>query len=149
MRVVLDTNVVVSHFMVPEGKSAEIIKHWEERRFTLLVSQALLEEYSKVMAYKRIRARHNLTDQQIEEALSPFSEYGLFVKPKVPVKAVIDDPDDDKFIKCALAGGADYIISGDAHLQRLKEYQGIKVLSPSEFLIILEQGLTDSSEVQK
>lgn len=139
MRVVLDTNVVVSRFMVPVGKSAQIIKHWEERRFTLLISKPLFEEYSKVMSYKHIRRRHGLTDEQIEDALAPFMEYALLVEPKVIVKAVGDDPDDDKLLECALAGGADYIISGDAHMLTLKEYETIKILSPAAFLLALEQ----------
>jgi putative PIN family toxin of toxin-antitoxin system len=137
---VLDTNVVVSRFMVPVGKSAQIIKHWEERSFTLLISKPLFEEYSKVMGYKHIRRRHRLTDEQVADVLAPFLEFALLVEPKVTVKVVNDDPDDDKLLECALAGGADYIISGDAHMLTLKEYQAIEILSPAAFLLLLEQG---------
>ena len=56
------------------------------------------------------------------------------------IQAVYDDPDDDKFIECAVSGNADYIISGDQHLLQLKEYSGIKILNASEFLELVNEG---------
>jgi len=50
------------------------------------------------------------------------------------IEAIIDDPDDDKFIECAVSCGADYIISGDKHLLKLKAYEGIKIINAAEFL---------------
>lgn len=47
------------------------------------------------------------------------------------------DPDDNKFLECAIAGGADYIVSGDAHLVEMEEYRGIQILTPAEFLVVL------------
>ncbi|HKP52315.1 MAG TPA: putative toxin-antitoxin system toxin component, PIN family [Chloroflexia bacterium] len=139
MKVVLDSNIVVSRFIVAKGKSAQIIKLWEDRRFTLLVSEPLLQEYRRVMAYKRVRLRHGLTDKEIEEAINPFSEYATIIKPTVQIEAVRDDPDDDKVLECAIAGEADYIVSGDAHLLNLGEYQTVKILAPAAFLLLFEQ----------
>ncbi|MCG2722043.1 MAG: putative toxin-antitoxin system toxin component, PIN family, partial [Thermodesulfovibrionales bacterium] len=53
------------------------------------------------------------------------------------IEAVPEDPEDNKFIECALTCKADYIVSGDRHLLNLKEYAGIKILKASEFLAIL------------
>lgn len=58
----------------------------------------------------------------------------LFVKPRQKLKIVLDDPDDDKFINCALEGKAKWIISGDKHLLNLKTFKEIKIFSPREFL---------------
>ena len=55
------------------------------------------------------------------------------------IEAVTDDPDDDKFIECAVSCGADLIISGDKHLLEIKEYEGIKVLSAAESLLLILQ----------
>ncbi|HEX8228447.1 MAG TPA: putative toxin-antitoxin system toxin component, PIN family, partial [Chloroflexia bacterium] len=64
----------------------------------------------------------------------------IFVHPTVPIDAIASDPDDNKFLECAVAGGADYIVSGDKHLLSLGEYEGIRILSPADFLRVLEQG---------
>jgi len=55
--------------------------------------------------------------------------------PKKQQTPACEDPEDDKFIRCASAAGAKYIISGDRHLLALKKFQKIKILSPSEFII--------------
>ena len=64
-------------------------------------------------------------------------QISIFVKPKKRIQIVKDDPDDDKFIEAAVEGRAKYIISQDKHLLRIKEFEGIKIMKPEEFLTIL------------
>ena len=55
------------------------------------------------------------------------------VTPEMDLEAVEDDPDDDKILECAVAGNADYIVSGDSHLLDIEEYRGVEIVSPDEF----------------
>lgn len=138
MRVVADTNVVVSRYVAPHGIVVRILNRWQQNAFDLLVSEAILAEYQRVLAYPRLRARHGLSDEQISAVVDDFREIGLLIEPEVSISAVEDDPDDDKFLECAVAGGAEYIVTGDSHLLNLKQFQGIQILSPAAFLAFLD-----------
>ena len=65
-------------------------------------------------------------------------EKSILVIPKRKVNVVKDDPDDNKFIEAALEGKADYIVTQDRHLLNIKEFEGIKMVTPKEFLRILK-----------
>ncbi len=138
MRVVADTNVVVSRYVAPRGVVVRILERWQQNAFDLLVSEAILAEYQRVLAYPRLRARHGLSDEEISVVIEDFREIGLLIEPEVSLSVVEDDPDDDKFLECAVAGGAEYIVTGDLHLLNLKQYQGIQILSPAAFLAFLD-----------
>jgi hypothetical protein len=69
--------------------------------------------------------------------LAELREVSTVISVKSDVRVIKEDPDDDKFLTCALEGGAEYIVSGDPHLLRLEEYQRIRILTPAAFLKIL------------
>ena len=137
MRVVVDTNIVVSRYVAPQGVVAEVLARWEQQAFELVVSEPILSEFQRVLAYERIRARHLMSDAEILEVVEDFREFTILVEPTETVDAVKDDPDDNIFLDCALAGGAECIVSGDFHLLALKQYRGIQILSPAAFLAFL------------
>jgi putative PIN family toxin of toxin-antitoxin system len=134
MRVVLDTNVIISSYLTPQGRVARILNLWEQEAFDLLVSEPILQEYARVLAYPRHRKVHKLNDQSLAEIVDAFRELAEIVDPLVTPAVISDDPDDDHFLACAESGHADYIISGDSHLRALVVYEGIPILSPAEFL---------------
>jgi putative PIN family toxin of toxin-antitoxin system len=138
MRVVLDTNVLVSSTLGPMGRPAAIMKALQEGRYELILSQSILDEYREAMVEPDIRRRRGYTDAQIEAAMQAFRELGTLVEPDMSVR-VAPDPDDDHIIGCAIAGEADYIVTGDKKLQTVGQYRGIEILSPLEFLLMLEQ----------
>ena len=88
--------------------------------------------------YPHIRNRRHLTEQDIETTLQLLRRYGLNTPAELRIEAIAEDPEDDKFIAAAIEGGADYIVSGDNHLKALNSYQEIRIVSPSEFVQILE-----------
>lgn len=135
MRVVLDTNVVISAFLNPGGIPAQLVELWRQERFEVVITEPILEEYIRVLQYPRIQTRLKL---DISEVADDFREFSTLVEPGEPLKVIKDDPDDNKIVECAVAGGCEFIISGDIHLQSLKQYQGIQVLSPSAFLTVLQ-----------
>ena len=139
MKVVVDTNLVVSRALVSRGIPAQILAAWRGQAFEILVSEPILAEYQRVLGYTRLRAKHLWDDAQIAETIAEFREFATLVTPTRPIAAVADDPDDDKFLECAVEGGADVIVSGDPHLLRLREFEGIPISSPADFLAFLQQ----------
>lgn len=128
MRIVLDTNVFVSGVFF-RGPPYEILKAWQDDRFQLVISQEILQEYREVG--EALAKRFSGVD------LSPILEL-LIVKAELTespslLEAVCDDPEDDKFLACALAGNSKLIISGDKHLLKISGYRGIKVIKPRKF----------------
>jgi len=129
MKVVIDTNVFVSSFF--GGNPRKIIDLWKKGKISLCVSKNILDEYIEVLQ------RIGLGDgREVEELLSLFAKgFNIVFTTKTPkIKAVKDDPDDDKFIECAVALKAEVIITGDKALKAMNEYMGIKILTPQQFL---------------
>jgi putative PIN family toxin of toxin-antitoxin system len=129
MKVVIDTNIFVSSFF--GGNPRKIIDLWKEGKIILCLSKDILDEYVDVLQ------RVGLKDEnEIEELLSLFARgLNILFTTKTPqIRAVKDDPEDDKFIECAVALKAEIIITGDKALKTMGEYMGIKILSPQQFL---------------
>ncbi|HSB07336.1 MAG TPA: putative toxin-antitoxin system toxin component, PIN family [Thermodesulfobacteriota bacterium] len=129
MRVVVDTNIFVSSFF--GGNPRKIIDLWKKGEISLCLSKNILDEYVDVLQ------RIGLGDErEIEELLSLFAKgINIIFTTKTPkIKVIKDDPDDDKFVECAIALKAEVIITGDKALKAIKEYMGIKILTPQQFL---------------
>lgn len=133
MRVVLDTNVLVSAVLSPSGSPGRIVVLWEQGLIEVIVSQPILAEYARVLRYKHLPISPILVD----ETLQRVRHSSTLIEQVKTINAVAADPHDDKFIACAVAGQAEYIVSGDEHLLVIKEYQGIPLLSPAVFLSAL------------
>jgi putative PIN family toxin of toxin-antitoxin system len=139
MRVVIDTNVVVSRLLSSLGNPARIFALWRQDVFELLASEPIFAEYRRVLAYDHVRARHRLSDTQLDQFITDFRQFVVLVEPNETITAIKDDPSDDKFLECAVAGSADYIVSGDRHLLSLQQFRGIQILTPAAFLALIEQ----------
>ena len=129
IRVVIDTNVFVSSFF--GGNPKKTIDLWKNEEIVLCLSKDILDEYIDVLQ------RVGLKDEdEIEELLSFFGKgFNILFTTNTPkINAVKDDPEDDKFIECAVALKAGVIITGDKALRTMGEYMGIKILTPQEFL---------------
>jgi hypothetical protein len=129
MKVVIDTNIFVSSFF--GGNPRRIINLWKTEKITLCLSKEILDEYIEVL--QRIGLQG---EDELGELLSLFKKgFNMLFTTKTPkVKVVKDDPDDDKFIECALALKAEVIVTGDKAIEAVGEYMGIKILTPQRFL---------------
>lgn len=127
-RVILDTNVIISSFW--GGNPGEIVDLWKEGRILLLISLPILKEYLAVCA------RFGLTDVQLKERGLLFLEspFSALLHPHSSIGVIEEDPPDNRFLECAVDGGANFIVSGDRHLLRLKAFRNIPILSPTDFL---------------
>ncbi len=139
LNVVLDTNVWISALIVPEGKSAQIVAHWKV--FTPMLSESILAEIRRVIEYPRIKKRYRLTDDRVADFISNLRRISTFITVQSSLHAVPEDPKDDMVVDCAVDGNANYIVSSNPHLLRLREYRGIRILTPSQFLSEIQPDL--------
>ena len=131
MRIVLDTNVFISSFF--GGNPRTIIDLWKDGRLTLCLSQDIFDEYIEVL--RRLGLDNT---PELEELLKLFATgFHIVFTTKTPEIHVVADPDDDKFIACALALKAGCVVSGDKALVDVRLYQGIRIVTPREFLEIM------------
>ena len=130
MRVVLDTNVVVSALLF-RGEVSRLHTLWKKKAFTIAASREIVDEYIRVLAYPKFKLTENEIESLLREELLPYIEP---VTVGEDTKRVSEDPDDDKFLACAVAAQVDFIVSGDAHLLSLKKHAGCLIISAEEFL---------------
>ena len=140
LRVVIDTNVIISGILSHKGAPAELLNAWRERRFLLLSSSAIVAEVRAVVQYPHIRDKYQLSDDEIEQTMTLLEHEALLVAGDADVAgSVPDDPEDEMFLACALDGQADVIVSGDHHLLDLDSYQDIPIITARQFLDQLRQ----------
>ncbi|MGH2403528.1 MAG: putative toxin-antitoxin system toxin component, PIN family [bacterium] len=128
MRVVLDTNVLVSG-TVFGGPPGELITLAGEGDIELVLSPALLDEFRGVL-----RTRFHGSDRALFRTETLLRDHSVVVEPAERITAVPDDPDDNRILEAALEGRADLIVSGDHHLLSLKQFSGIPIVTPRQAL---------------
>ncbi len=138
-KVVLDTNVVVSGLISPKGAPRKILKLWQTKKINLVVSQKVIDEILDVLKRPKIKRRYQLSEEKIKRVKKSLEKDCAIIEPKQKLEIIVEDPADDKFLACALQGKAKWIISGDKHLLKLKSFKNIKIVTPREFLKILEK----------
>jgi uncharacterized protein len=132
MKVVVDTNVFVSS--IYGGTPQKVVGLWRNGACDLCLSQPVLSEYIAVL--NRLFPHSD----RISELLFLFRiGYHTQFTSTTPTLQIVRDPKDDKFIECAVALGANVVVSGDADLCSLKEYAGIKIMRPAEFIKQFDQ----------
>lgn len=134
LKLVLDTNIIVSAFFW-EGSEAELIRKIEKNQAELFINKEILDEIEAVIKrpkFKELLDKTNQTPEQIIAKVISLSHSVIGPKLKNIIK---EDTSDDKFIECAVNAKADYIISGDKHLLKLRKYKEIKIIRTSEFSI--------------
>ena len=131
MKAVFDTNVFIAAF-VSSGICARILLRARRGRFQLIGCPYIFKEFEQVLIKKFSVTRNEARDASrlIAEATH------AIVDPAEPVTGVCRDPDDDAILACALAGEADYLITGDADLLALKHFEGTQILSPRNFELL-------------
>ena len=136
MIVVLDTNVIISALLSPKGTPAEIIRRWEADEFEVVTAPPLLAELNRALEYQRVKKHLKQPRKTIDSVIKRMETVATVVAPPPSLEIVADDPADNRVLACAIAGKAAYIVTGDAHLLRLKDYQGVIILRPAGFLTL-------------
>lgn len=132
-KVVIDTNIYISAIFWG-GNPREVVDLGRDEKILIFTSLEIENEIAE-----KLRTKFKLDEDDINHILLDFSTFTIPIKVTKHIEAVPDDQDDNKFIECAVKCNADYIVSGDRHLLKLKEYAGIRILKASEFLSILSK----------
>jgi putative PIN family toxin of toxin-antitoxin system len=129
IRVVVDTNVFISSFF--GGNPRKVIDLWKSGEITLCLSRPIVDEYIEVL--RRLELQD---EKELEELLALFAHgFHIVFTAKTPeLHTVEEDPDDDKFIECAVALKAKFVITGDRAVRKIQDYMNIKMVSPREFI---------------
>jgi putative PIN family toxin of toxin-antitoxin system len=138
MRAVVDTNILVRAVIKPQGSVGPVLQRLRRREYTLLLSRATLDELVDVLYRPRLRVKYGLSESALRAVIRLVVLRSELVQPTEQV-AICRDPKDDKFLEVALAGQADVIVSGDEDLLILDPYAGIPIVSPSQFLAMLDR----------
>ena len=136
LRVVIDTNHIMSAILSARGASAKLIA-WltkEEEYFRLLISQPIWDEYSTVADWLIPKARH----EEKERILHILRLQADWIEPTIHLD-VCSDTSDNRFLECAVDGKADYFVTKNIRHFPPKEYQGIKIVRIRTFLAVLEK----------
>lgn len=134
MRVVLDTNVLISG-VIATGTPHDVLVAGYSGEYQIIVSVPTLTEFRETL--QKYPERFGLDEDEIQEEVETLRYYAEFVDPSEDLTVVPDDPDDDKFFEVAVEGQATYIVSGDQHLLDVESFRGIEVVTPREFFDIL------------
>lgn len=128
MKVVFDTNILVSALVFPGGRGEAALLRIVKEQDQLIISKPILDELLGVLGRKFARDA-----EELAHAAVFISELGILVKPRRKLHVVEDDPD-NRILECAIAGRADFIVTGDKALLKLREYRDVRVLSLQEYL---------------
>jgi len=128
VKVVFDTNILVSALVFPGGRGEEALRRIVEEKDHLLISKAIIDELLGVLARKFSRDREELAHIAVY-----LSDLAITVGPRRPLR-VLKDPPDNRILECALTGRAEAIITGDKALLDLCLYRGVRIVALREYL---------------
>ena len=137
IKAVIDTNVLVSGIISPKGAPRKILNLARKEVFKVVTSVSINHEVLNVMHRNYIYMKYNLNEEIIDDISAFLYEGTILTEYLYMVSKVRKDPEDNKFIACAVEGDADYIVSGDEHLLDLKHYKSIQIVDARAFLKIL------------
>jgi putative PIN family toxin of toxin-antitoxin system len=140
--IVLDSTVLVSAFLAPQGAAAAVLTHVRAGRVELTLSEAILQETARVLLiYPHIRERYHYPDSAVHAFCTGLAQVNRLLTDFPPVSGVCRDPDDDMVLACAVAAWAQYLVTRDKDLLDLRQYEGIAIVTPEAFLTWLRSTL--------
>lgn len=128
MKAVLDTNVFISGIFW-NGSSRRALEHWKDGKYALVASLSTVLEIETVLKDFKILLPEDIISAWIDLIVGN----SIIVEPSEKINEVSEDPEDNMFLEAAVAGNAEYIVSQDNHLLKIKEFRGIKIVKPEEF----------------
>lgn len=136
LKVVLDTNQLVSSLLSTHGLQRELIDAWRRREFLLMLVPGQVDEVAEVLVRPKIRRKYPIAPGD-QEAFLQLLRLDALLLPHAMAPGVCRDPDDDYLLGCAVAGGADYAVTGDEDLLTIGGHRGVGIVSARQFLSVL------------
>ncbi len=131
VRVVLDSNVIISAVLFG-GKPEKVLNLARYGEIELISSYNLINEVLTVM-----KKKFNWIDWQVSQVEAAIREMSTIIIPVNIIKVITEDDADNRVLECAYEGRVNYIVSGDRHLLSLKQFEGIKIITPSQFMELM------------
>lgn len=128
MKVVFDTSILVSALVFPGGRGESALRRIVEEQDELLLSKPILDELLGILGRKFAREPEELAHIAVFLA-----DLARFVRPRRRLSVVKDDPD-NRILECAVAAGADLVVTGDRALLALREFRAVRIISLRDFL---------------
>jgi len=128
-KIIFDTNVLISATLWDNSVAQKFLLKCIRENVQIFSSQEILEEYKEILARD-----FDYNEQEIGEILERVIQFVTLITPREKVEVIKEDPDDNKIVECAIESNAEYILSYDNHLLKLKEYKGIKIVRPEGLL---------------
>lgn len=137
IRAVLDTNVFVSGLKDSKTPPGQILQLWKSSRFTVVTSPQLLAEIHEVLMRPQILSLLKQTPAIVDEFIKFLLQRTFVTEGKLEIDVLKNDPDDNMVLATAVEGQAAYLVTGNTKHFPSEEYQGIKIVTPQEFITIL------------
>lgn len=131
MRVVLDTNVVVSGYLWG-GVPRQLLQAARHNRLRLFTSTPLLLELTDILGRVKFARKLAAAQLSIDHLVDRYALLATVIHPAAIAPTIIDDPDDDQVLACALSAKTEIIVSGDRHLLDLQEHRGIRIVTAAQ-----------------
>lgn len=136
MRIILDTNVLLSGLLSSHGPSAKLLDAWERKLFTLVACDELLDELRDVAGRPFFKTR--LRPSAAELLIAGLRDFSFFCE-ELPSGPIAPDPKDSYLLALAEASQAEFLVTGDKKLQSLKNYKSLQIVSPAAMLQLLKE----------
>lgn len=130
IKVVLDTNVLVSALLKDKSLPAFILALARQKHITVCLSNEICTEYATVLNREKFRIIH----KEVKPLLVSLKKEALWANPKEQVVEIVADPEDNKFLECALEARADYLVTGNSRHFPFRRFRDTRIVSPREFL---------------
>ena len=131
IRATVDTNILISGLVYRRGKPHDLLQRALAGEISLTISQPIVDEMADVLARK-----FGATLEETAEAREIVAEAARIVTPSVELNVIAHDPPDNRVLECAVSAESDYIVTGDKDLLRLKQFNGIRIVTVAELLDI-------------
>ncbi|MEK6608963.1 MAG: putative toxin-antitoxin system toxin component, PIN family [Myxococcota bacterium] len=142
VRAVLDTNVLISALIRPDGPPGRILEALIGKAFEMVISPGIVGELRRAARYRRVRKHIRISEAQLEVRLAQIEAIGDPVAGNLTPQVAVRDPEDIMLLATAVEGRADYLVTGDEDLLTLARHQGIAIVTPRVFLGVLKPSRT-------
>ena len=139
IRAVVDTNVFISGLISRHSPPAQIVDRWLSGGFLLITSSYQVNEILYVLDYPHIAKRIETRPDEKRALLEAFNTRAIWTDGLLQLPGVTRDVKDDALVACAVEGQVDFLVSGDKDILELAKYANVRMITPSEFLALLDE----------
>jgi len=132
MKITVDTNFLISATQWDYSVANKLLEKLLINNYEIFTTKEILDEFEEIL-----KRDFKYNNEEVKRIVDVLLQFLILIEPIRKITIVLDDPDDNKIIECALESKSDYIVSYDNHLLKIKEYKGIKIVKPEDLIKII------------